>query len=196
MGWVGVLAFHPSPVSLCGVHRTTEHPNANHVLQHRAVQLRGEPTAPTGTPPAPIAPTALLWEESCRAQRAVRCSAGKAARGRHPPALIAGALRGRACRANIANYLPESASTSAPLRPPGPDRLSAAARRGPACPSVLGGLLTAPTPGWAAALTAPPPQAALGPNAADATARSTERTAPLGFLLSQPFLFLSQPHVL
>lgn len=35
----------------------------------------------------------------------------------------------RARLINIANYLPESASTSSPLRPPGPSRLSAAAGR-------------------------------------------------------------------
>lgn len=53
MGWFGVLAFHPSPVSLCGVHRTTEHPNANHVLQHHAVQLWGNPQPPPGPPRHP-----------------------------------------------------------------------------------------------------------------------------------------------
>lgn len=40
---------------------------------------------------------------------------------------LIGSIRTR--RANIPNYLPESAATSPPLRPPGPDRLSAPARR-------------------------------------------------------------------
>lgn len=76
-------------------------------------------------------------------------------RGVPCPSALIGSIRTR--RANIPNYLPESAATSPPLRPPGPDRLSAPAARPGSHPAFPKSPSRRRDPNEGSPLPAPPP---------------------------------------